>query len=52
MAREIGDIENDMGFVTVQIEDLTDQLSELQREKESLLLELERVSLGLTENDD
>ena len=43
MAREIGDIENDLGFVTGQIEDLTDQLYGLQRDKESLLLELEKV---------
>jgi len=43
MAREIGDIENDLGFVGGQIDDLEEQLSVLRREKESLLLEMEKV---------
>ena len=43
MSREIGDIENDLGFVNGQIDDLEEQLSELRQRKEQLLLEMESV---------
>lgn len=41
MAREIGDIENDIGFVVAQIYDLETQLEELRQERDKLELELE-----------
>ncbi len=43
MSREIGDIENDLGFVEAQLEDIYGQLSKLKFEKEALLTELANV---------
>lgn len=43
MDREIGDIENDLGFVIGQIEDLEQQLVQLRDEKEKLQRERESV---------
>ncbi len=39
MTREIGDIENDLGFVEGQIDDLEEQLAQLRKEKAELVNE-------------
>ena len=44
MDREIGDIENDLGFVEGQIEDLEQQLVQLRDEKDKFQCELESVT--------
>ena len=40
MSREIGDIENDLGFIESQLDDLTDQIVVLKVAKDELLDEL------------
>ena len=42
ITRGVGDIENDLGFVTGQIEDLESQLAALESEKSELQEELDQ----------
>ncbi len=43
MSREIGDIEDDLSFVDVQLDELIDRITELQSQRKDLLLEMKNV---------
>ena len=53
MNEEIGDLENELGFIVSEIEDLEDQLSALREQKIRVESELanERVQTGQTTNE-